>query len=139
MTLEADELAALHLAAIMTKLREEPGLTQCAFDGQVPNRLERYVRVYTNSGVPSQTRFASLAMTRTFTYVVHSVGLSADQALWINARVHRQLDDARLAVSGRILRRLKHAIARPIDTDKSGPDPLHFIVDQFDLVSEPAA
>ena len=137
--LAVDELAALHLAAVMARLREADGLAEDAYDDAVKGQPERYARVYTNSGFSSQTRFSSLNTTKTFTYVVHSVGTTAEQALWVNARVHRKLDDAVLSVAGRKLRRLTHRVSRPIDIDVSGPEPLHFLVDQFDLVSDPAA
>lgn len=134
-----NELAALHLAAVMAKLRESDGLPTSAFDDEVDGNPARYARVYTNTGFSSQTRLASLNTTKTYTYVVHSVGTTAAQALWVSDRVHLKLDDAVLVVVGRKLRRLKHRVTRPIDIDRAGPDPLHFIVDQFDLVSDPAA
>lgn len=129
--------ARLHHTALMVRLKSTGGIDD-AYDGKVPKDLQRWAKVYPPANWRSQTRFAGLRTTQNFTWTVHSVGLSVDEAMWVQERVGLKLDDALLTVPGWNPRRLNHVVSRPMNIDESGPVPLHYVVDQFDLISDPA-
>lgn len=130
--------ARLHHAALMSLVKSSGGLTD-AYDGEVPQGLRRWAKVFPPAGWSSQFRMSGLRTAKTFTWTIHSVGLTVEEALWAQERVLLKLENAQLVVEGWRPQRVRHEVSRPMDMDESGPQPLMFIVDQFDLYSEPAA
>lgn len=130
--------ARLHHAAFMARLKSSGGIPE-AFDGEVPSGLQRWAKVWPPAGWSSQFRMSGLRTAKTFTWTVHSVGISVEHALWVQERVLLKAENAQLVVAGWNPQKVTHPVSRVMDLDESGSVPLFFIVDQFDVYSEPKA
>jgi hypothetical protein len=125
-----------HKNAILARLREDSVLSAVTFEGVVTERPERYCTLFTNSGFRTVERLSAPSATAEFTYTVHSVGSTPDQAQAVAERVFAQLLDFTPTVPARLCGRLRHAASQPVQQDPDIPN-LYFAVDQFDLTSDP--
>lgn len=124
--------------AILARLRADAVLAGVTFEGVVEDRPELYCSVFINSGYRTSERFTGPAVTAEFTFTIHSVGTSQDQAQFVAERVFAQLLDFSPTIAGRTARRLRHVVSRPAELDRDVTPPLWFVVDQFDLTTDPA-
>lgn len=124
-------------AAIFARLEEVDGLPVFP-GGEVVGQPARYVVVWVNSGARSADRFTQEQVNISKTYTVHSVGLTMEQAGWVNERVIAQLVNFRPFVEGWSFERLKHSVSRPAQPARDVKPPLAYLVDQFDLYGVPA-
>lgn len=122
--------------AIFTRLREVIGLPVFP-GGEVEGQPSRYVVVWVNSGARSADRYTNEQINVSKTYTVHSVGLTMEQAGWVNDKVLEQLINFRPTVDAWSFQRLKHAVSRPAQIDRDVNPPLAYLVDQFDLYGVP--
>lgn len=125
-----------HKNAILARLREDSVLASATFEGVVTDRPQRYCTVFTDSGYRTVERLAGPSATALFTYTVHSVGSTPDQAQAVAEHVFAQLLDFTPTVAGRLCGRLRHAASQPVQQDPDIPD-LYFCVDEFDVSSDP--
>lgn len=123
-------------AAVFARLEEVAGLPVFP-GGEVAGQPSRYVVVWVNSGARSADRYTNEQVNVSKTYTVHSVGLSMQQAGWVNDRVLEQLVNFRPEVEGWSFQRLKHAVSRPAQIDRDVTPHLAYMVDQFDLYGVP--
>lgn len=128
--------ARLHHAALMGQLKSPGGISD-AYDGVVPAGLSRWAKVWAPAGFTEQARFTGRHTAKTFVWTIHSVGVDVDSAMWVQERVLLKLENALLTVAGWNPHRITHPVSRPADIDESGSQVLHFLVDQFELYSEP--
>lgn len=130
--------ASAHNKALLARLRAHPDLASIVFEGKVMGAPAKYVVVYPSTPSHTVERFTGRNTQQDYTYTVHSVGATPEQALWVADRVIAQLLDHVLVVPGRSCRRLRHPVGRPVDEDEDVTPHLFFTVDQFDLTSSPA-
>lgn len=123
--------------AILDRLKAHPQLAGKVFEGPVRHSPSLYVVVWANSGLRSSDRYTGAQGNVTTSYTVHSVGLDAAGAAYVNERVMQQLIDFRPVVVGRMCQRVKHEVSRPIQVDRDATPPLYYVVDQFDVLSFP--
>jgi hypothetical protein len=131
-------LIRAHKDAVLTRLREDGILTGCTFEGVVEARPHRYATLFIDSGLRSSDRLLGSSVTATFTVLVHSVGVSPDQAQLVADRVLTQLVDWTPAVDGFRCRRLRHTLTVPVQRDPDGLPPVFFCVDEFTLTTQPS-
>jgi hypothetical protein len=124
--------------AVLERLREDPFLATTTFEGVVTNRPARYCTLFANNGPTEVSRFSGYESRVLFTYWVHSVGTTPDQAQLVGDHVLGQLLNARLSVAGRRCWPLRHPASQPVQIDRDVTPALWYGVDQFDLVSDPA-
>lgn len=127
----------LHKAALLSRLREDATLATRTFEGVVPTGTQRYARMFINSGFRAPSRFTGPSLTATFTATFHWVGDTPDQAQEIGDLGMAKLVDHVLIVPGFRVRRLVHAVSRPVEIDRDVSPPKYFAVDQFDFTSDP--
>jgi hypothetical protein len=127
----------VHVDAVLARLRVDPVLAGCTFQGVVLNRPERYVTVHSDNGFREQDRFAAGQLTQTFSFTVHTVGRSPEQSQALAERVYAQLLGVTLVIPGRRARRIRSVVSRPTALDRDVDPPLFYGVDVFELTSEP--
>lgn len=127
-----------HKQAILERLRQDSVLSPVTFEGVVTDRPQRYCTVFTNSGFRTVERLAGPSATATFTFTVHSVGTTPEQAQAVAERVFAQLLDYTPTVTGRLCGRLRHAASQPVQLDTDGGTNLYYCVDEFDITTDPA-
>lgn len=127
-----------HKNAVLARLKLDSVLSTATFDGEVSGTPSKYCVVYVNSGRRESERFSGPSQFATFAITIHSVGTTAEQAQLVAERVFAQLLDWTPTVVGRNCRRIRHAVSRPVDMDKSVSPVLYYAVDVFDLTSAPA-
>jgi hypothetical protein len=99
-------------------------------------RPHRYATLFIDSGLRSSDRLLGSSVTATFTTIIHSVATSPDQALLVADRVLTQLVDWTPVIDGIRCRRLKHSATVPVQRDRDGLPPVHFVVDEFTLTAQ---
>lgn len=128
-----------HTNAVLSLLRADATLAGIVFQGVVTNRPARYVTVYTNNGPREVSRLTGPQSAVTFTYIVHSVGQTPEQAQWVAEKVYLQLVDAVPNVPGRVVSPIRSVSSLSVQIDRDIDPPLWYCVDEFDLHTEPAA
>jgi len=124
--------------ALLARLRADPVLKDCTYEGVVTTRPARYVTVYSDSGLREAERFTGGQWTSTQSFTVHSVGSTPDQAQFVAEKVFAQLLDHVLVVPERQCRRIRHGSSQPVQLDSAVSPPLWYTVDEFDVTSTPA-
>jgi hypothetical protein len=128
----------LHKSAVLARLRIPPGMSERVFEGRVPSRTEAYAALYTNTGFYPRDRFTGpQGGTVTYTYWLHSIGSTPDQAQAIAEQILTQLLNWKPVVDGYLCSRMVHRVSQPIQLDDVVRPPLFVGVDQFDLTSNP--
>jgi hypothetical protein len=128
----------LHKKAIIARLREDAAMVDKVFDGIVPSRTEKYAVVHTNTGRYPVDRFTGpQGGTVTYSYWLHSVGSTPEQAQAVAECVLRQLIGWRPTVTGYRCSRMVHRASQPTQLDGDGRPPVYYCVDQFDLTTNP--
>lgn len=127
-----------HVDAVLARLRADSILADSTFDGQVVGTPERYCVVYSSGGVRNSERLTGRSVFADFSFTIHSVGSTAEQARLVEERVIAQLLDWTPTIAGRNCRRMMHVVSRPVDMDKDVSPPLFYGVDVFDLTTAPA-
>lgn len=128
----------LHKTAVLARLRDAAGMSERVFEGRVPSRTEAYAALYTNTGSYPQDRFTGpQGGTVTYTYWLHWIGSTPDQAQSIAERGLEQLLNWRPVIDGYSCSRMLHRVSQPIQFDDVVRPPLFFGIDQFDLTSNP--
>jgi hypothetical protein len=123
---------------VLEQLRGDPQLASVVFEGAtVTGSPARYVVVWANGGSRASDRFEGSEGNLTKTYTVHSVGLTPEQAKWVQERVDARLRDFRPVLAGRNFQRVKHPVSRPVAVDRDANPVVHYMVDQYDLFSTP--
>jgi hypothetical protein len=117
--------------AHLARLREDYILTACTYEGVVADRPHRYATLFIDSGLRDTDRLAGSSTMATFTVIVHSVATSRIRRLFIADRVLTQFVDWTPDVSGARFRRLRHTATVPVQRDRDGLPPVHFVVDEF--------
>ena len=124
--------------ALLARLREDLTLKNIVFEGVVTARPNRYVAVYSDSGLREAERFTGGQWTSTQSFTIHCVSESPDKAQEIADRVFAQLLDHVLEVPDRRCRRIRHGSSQPVQLDSDVSPPLWYTVDEFDVTSTPA-
>lgn len=124
-----------HRNAFMADL--ESRLAGSVFSSYSAADQSRYAVVFTGLSRRDQHRYSGPQGRSVFTFTVHSVGASEEQALWVAERVN-MVTDRVLEVPGRSLWPVEYVTGVPPDLDDDGPSPLWWVVSQFDVVSDPA-
>lgn len=127
-----------HVDAVLARLRADPILSDSTFDGQVVGSPARYCVVYASGGARKAERLTGGSVFADFTFTIHSVGTTPEQARLVEERIIAQLMDWTPIIAGRNCRRTVHAVSRPVAMDKDVSPPLFFAVDGFDLTTAPA-
>jgi len=127
-----------HKQAILERLRADSILTSSTFDGVVTGKPTRYCNVYMNSGARDSYTLTAEQAQATFSFTIHSVGSTPEQAQAVAERVFAQLLDFRPTVPGRSCWRVRHEASQPLQVDRDVDPWLWFCVDVFDLTSVPA-
>jgi hypothetical protein len=127
-----------HKTAVLDRLKADPFLASITFEGIVTGGPSHYVSVFVNSGFREAERLTGPQATSTFTFTIHSVGSTPDQAQLVAEHVFAQLLDYTPTVTGRRARRIRHAVSQPVQEDRDVTPWIYYCVDQFDLTSEPA-
>lgn len=127
-----------HVDAVLARLRSDSILSDSTFDGQVSGSPARYCVVYASGGARVSERLTGRSVFAEFTFTIHSVGSTPEQARLVEERVIAQLLDWTPTIAGRNCRRTVHAISRPVAMDKDVSPPLFYAVDGFDLTTAPA-
>jgi hypothetical protein len=122
--------------AVLSRLREDPILATATYEGVVTDRPDRYVAVFTNSGMRSADRLTGPHSVTTMTVIVHSVGTTPDQCSLVAERVFAQLVDFTPTIDGVRCRRISPEASQPMQRDDDISPPLYYSVDEFDLVYE---
>lgn len=124
-----------HRNAVVQRLTSA-GLTVYT-PGEAPEGSSGYVVVYTDTGRGEQSRETDAAQSRkTFTYLIHWVGESEEQALWLAEKGIAALVGWPPTVAGRTCFPMKHEASQRVSPDPDFPT-LWFGVDEFDLISIP--
>lgn len=121
--------------ALLDRLKEDAVLAPVVFEGVVTSRPNRYVTLFTNSGVREAERFTGAQLTSTQSFTVHSVGTTPDQAQFVAEKVFAQWLDWTPTVAGRVCRRVRHSSSQPVQLDADVSPPLYYCVDEFDVTS----
>lgn len=127
-----------HKNAVLARLREDAILADSTFEGEVSARPARYCTVYVDSGFRQVERFTGGSGVADFSFTIHSVGSTQEQAQLVAERVFAQLLDWTPTIAGRNSRRMRHVASRPVAYDTDIDPPLYFAVDVFDLTTAPA-
>lgn len=127
-----------HRDAFKARLQVHPDLAAITFEGIVPKGPTKYVTVHAATPSHSQSAFTGPLAQEDYTFTTHSVGTTADQALWVADRVQAQLVGHVLIVPGRVCRRLRHPVGRPVEEDDDVTPSLFYVADQWDFTSDPA-
>jgi hypothetical protein len=130
----------LHVKAVLARLREDPILAACTFEGVVavsPTRPNKFIAVFPDSGFREQSRYTGGQIQETYSFTIHSVGQTPEQAQLIAERVYQQLLGAKLSIPGRVCRPMRAVVSRPVQIDKDVTPPMHYSVDAFELTTEP--
>lgn len=106
-----------HKQAVLALLATDPQLE--VYEGAVPPKATRYVRLHWPPTHPVDERLASVGSAYTFEFFTESVGSTPDQAQWVADRLFAVLFNQRVQVPGRVSRRIKHESSTPVDEDKS--------------------
>lgn len=126
-----------HKNAVLARLREDAILADSTFGGEVTTRPARYCTVYVDSGFRQVERFTGGSGVADFSFTIHSVGSTQEQAQLVAERVFAQLLDWTPTIAGRNSRRMRHVASRPVAYDTDIDPPLYFAVDVFDLTTAP--
>lgn len=119
--------------AVIAQLDADPVLN--VYDSEAPtNAGQSYVIVYINGGNRAPDRFMGYSNTALFTVTVHSVGLTADQAQFMQEHVLAQLVDWTPTVDDHTAHRIRHEVSLPVRVDTDAATKRWFTVDQFDLL-----
>jgi hypothetical protein len=125
--------------ALLSRLREDASLKSIVHEGVVTDRPSRYVTVYADTGRRSAGRLTGPQTTATQYFTVHSVGTTPDKAQEVAERVITQLCDHVLLVEGRDCWPVTHEESQPAALDADSNPPLHYCIDEFEVVSTPTA
>jgi hypothetical protein len=90
-----------HKTAVLDRLKADPFLASITFEGIVTGGPSHYVSVFVNSGFREAERLTGPQATSTFTFTIHSVGSTPDQAQLVAEHVFAQLLDYTPTVTGR--------------------------------------
>lgn len=135
--MNAPDLVELHVAAVLTKIREDEKLTGVVFEGDVTGDPELYVNVWHDTGTYDHHTQSGLQTDLTVTFTIHSVGDSAWSAAYASGRVTAQLLNFLPTVEGRKCWRMRHAGSQPVRPDTQVAPEKYFAVDRFTLRSTP--
>lgn len=130
-------LIRAHKAAVLARLREDPVLAGCTFDGQVSGDPQRYCYVFMDSGRRRVSRLSGPSSSARFTVTVHSVGRTPDGAAAVQERVIDRLVDFVPVVAGRLCSRMEHGAVVPVGTDGGVRPSQWFGTDEFYFSSDP--
>ncbi|MHB9004004.1 MAG: hypothetical protein ACYC6C_08055, partial [Coriobacteriia bacterium] len=120
-----------HVDVVLARLRGDAVLAGATFDGRVEGTPEAYCVVYAGGGVRKSERLTGRSVFADFSFTIHSVGSTAEQARLVEERVLAQLVDWVPTVVGRNCRRMVHAVSRPVGMDNDVSPPLFYGVDVF--------
>jgi hypothetical protein len=123
--------------AFLARIRTGETLSRIVYEGTVKDRPNRYVSVFTDSGLHEAERWTGPQSTSTQTFVVHSVGSTPDKAQEVAELVQRQVIDHVLVVEGRTCRRIRHESSQPIQLDQDIDPELYYCVDEFAVTTSP--
>lgn len=109
----------------------DAALTGLVFVGEVPGTAPtRYALIFPSTPDRVQSRSTGPQSSLTYSFTVHSVGVSVDSAMWVAERFTA-------AVLGKVLAtgwgRVRHAGGEPMRKDNSVAPGVHFLVDEFEL------
>lgn len=112
---------------------EAEGLASSVFVGALPSGTPpaRYALVFPVSPERVQDRQTGPQSRVTSSFVVHSVGVTVDQAMWVAERVQR-VTGKRLNPAWGLVR---HTSGDPMRRDTSTAPGVHFLVDEFELTT----
>jgi hypothetical protein len=131
----------LHVNAVLARLRQDPILADCTFQGVVEATGERpqlFCAVFPDSGFREQARYTGGQIQETYSFTIHSVGITADQAQHVAELVYAQLLGVVLAIDGRKCWPIRSVVSRPLQIDRDVTPAVHYSVDVFELTTQPA-
>jgi hypothetical protein len=131
----------LHVNAVLARLRQNPILADCTFQGVVedtPERPQLFCAVFPDSGFREQSRYTGGQIQETYSFTIHSVGITADQAQHVAELVYTQLLGVVLAIDGRKCWPIRSVVSRPLQIDRDANPAMHYCVDVFELTTQPA-
>lgn len=127
-----------HKAAVLTRLKSDPLLASCGFEGVVTTRPETYWTLFTDSGVRYSDRMSGLPTSGRLNYWIHWVGATPEQAQRLADHGVPLLAGWQPTVAGYAPARMRHLDSQPVELDAAVRPPLHFAVDHFQLITQPA-
>ena len=127
----------LHVNAVLARLREDSILATCTYQGVVDDRPTRFIAVFPDAGFREQSRYTGGQIQETYSFTIHSVGQTPEQAQLLAERVYAQLLGAKLTIAGRVCRPMRSVVSRPIQVDRDVTPVMHYSVDVFELTTEP--
>lgn len=125
----------LHAEAFISAIKADPELSDFTFEGNVTDRPEFYVSVFTPSPDDSRHRFTGSQGRQDWTFVTHSVGSSPNQARWVADRVRGRLLDKRLDIEGHTCWPIRHPTGLPMDVDTDPNPSLYYFTDEWELTT----
>lgn len=125
--------------AVLAKLREDPVLATCTFDGDVAGEPQRYCVININNGDRYGDRLAGPEVSATFRVAVRSIGADRWGAQAVAERVFAQLMNVKLTITGRNCSTIRHDGGQPTTRDDSD-DPIVWVAtDFFTFTSDPTS
>jgi hypothetical protein len=127
-----------HVQALLDRLRADSILAPVVFEGDVVGKPGGYVVFYSSQPSHSVERLTGEQTQEDYTFTTVSVGLTPTQARVMADRVVAQLLNFVPTVPGRVCRRLRHPVGRPIEREEDSNPSLWYFTDQWDLTSSPS-
>lgn len=132
-----------HKQAVLDRLRTDSALANKTFDSEVKSTngaavLPPYCVVYTNQGQREVERLNASQTRANFTFTIHSVGTSAEQAQAVAEKVYTQLLGFKPTIAGRNCWPVRAEMSQSVRMDKDVLPPVFYAVDEFTLSSTPA-
>lgn len=131
-----------HKNSFLALIRGAPILAAKTFDALAKNPdgskvAPLYVVVHSDAGIRSSERLLAAQTRADFTYTVHSVGETAEQAQLGAERVYAQVLGKVPVVAGRKCWPITAETSQPVRLDTDVSPPLFYAVDVFRLSSIP--
>lgn len=132
-----------HKQAVLARLRADTALANKTYDTEVKSTngaavSTPYCVVYSNQGNREIERLNASQTRANFTFTIHSVGSTAEQAQAVAAKVYKQLMGFKPTVADRSCWPMRAEMSQAVRPDKDVLPVVFYAVDEFTLSSTPA-
>lgn len=132
-----------HKNAVLARLRADSALVNKVHDGIVQSPDGKpvegpYCVVYVNGGDRQEERLLGGQTRANFTFTIHSVGKTPEEAQAVVSHVYKQLLGFTPMISGRVCWPIRSVVTQATRLDKDVLPPMFYAVDEFTLSSSKA-
>lgn len=127
-----------HVTAFMERLRSSlPGVIGVSL-GVAPTDEPPFIVVYPDSGEVDYARLCATRQDVSIRFIIHGVGIGAEQVIWAHDHLVAALAGHRLEVPGRTCFPMNMTLGpSPLRRDSTTQPPLWLQVSEFQLWSQP--